>query len=202
MNYTKKCLLSNATLDHLPRVPWEDRGRKVLFITLMPIFLLWALSLQADTATPAPAVSATPPSNTETTTPPPNATGNEGWDKKWTAKYVIATPREAYVHVLIDAQTLHGQLEGADHHSAVALEALKLVRVFQFPKNSSDLVKLDIVYFKNRDSYGAPLWDSVVRIGHLEFSRKALAQASPEIFLKAEGEWKVLFQTVRFYDQS
>lgn len=183
-----------------------DNNRRIgfsiswIYILFLPCLLLGAPALWADSSTPTPAVSATPHSNTETSTPVSDAAGMQDWDKKWMTKYVITTPRGDYVHVLIDTETLHARLEGADHHSAVAREAFKLVRVFQFPKNSSDLVKLDIVYFKNRDSYGAPLWDSVVRIGHLEFSRKSLAEASPDIFLKTEADWKGLFLSVRFYD--
>lgn len=121
------------------------------------------------------------------------------WSKKWMLKYVNVTPRADYVHVLIDSETIHQSLEGQGNHGAVARTAYDLVHSFRFTENVPDTVKLDVVYFENRDNYGAPLWDSIKRIGHLEFSRKALALVSPDLFLKPDTEWKGSFHSVLFY---
>ena len=169
-------------------------------IFLTPLVWMAVTSTWADTETPTTTVSSTTSSSTEKAIAIPAEAAKVAWSKNWMAKYVNATPRTDYVHVLIDAETLHAKLEGESNHSAVAREAYNLVHAFHFPENAGDLVKLDIVYFENRDNYGAPLWDSIKRIGHLEFSRKTLAQAKPETFLNPEAEWKGLFQTVRFYN--
>ena len=160
--------------------------------------LLKPISVQTEPENLTPATSATPLSHIEQTTPSLSSSTRDVWTKEWMAKYVIANSKPDYVFAMIDAETLHSQLES--HHSSIAQMAFNLVHFFSFPKNASDLVKLDIVFFKNRDSYGAPLWDSVERIGHFEFSRKTLSQASPESFLKAEADWLGLFKTVHFFD--
>jgi hypothetical protein len=147
-----------------------------------------ALFGQAPAAPPAPTPAAVPGTDPKT-----------AWTKPWMDKYVKAYPRTDNVYVLIDAETLHAKLEGSGNHAAVAREALELLRCLPLPAGSPDLVKLDVVYFKDRDSYGAPLWDSVERLGHLEFSRKALVQASPGAFAKGEADWKGLFLKAQFF---
>lgn len=177
--------------------PLDAKGGTGPFIPAL--LALLGLSLGAG----VPAAWADPPIPTPSpvtgTSTPGAAAATESWTKDWMAKYVAATAKEGYVYVLMDAETMRSKLAGAGNHSAAAREALNLVHSFRFPENSSDLVKLDIVYFESRSEYGAPIWDTIKHIGHLEFSRKALAKVPPETFLQGEDRWKGLFQKVYFY---
>ncbi len=144
----------------------------------------------------APKVSATP-----TAAAASSDLGLLDWTAEWKAKYVIASPKEDYTHVLIDVARMKDTFMGppATVHAASAMEALYLSHSDILGAQSPDLVKCDVVIFEGRDNYGAPLWDSMRRIGHLEFSRKNLSQANPEVLQKDEAEWKNLFSKVVFY---
>jgi hypothetical protein len=121
------------------------------------------------------------------------------WTGPWMEKYVIVTPKEGYVHVLLDTDTLYGTFQGNGAHNTMALQALNLAQKYKFAEGASDTVKLDVVHFKERDNYGAPQWDTLKRLARFEFTRKGLAQASAEAFAKSEADWKGLFQNVTFY---
>jgi hypothetical protein len=62
-----------------------------------------------------------------------------------------------------------------------------------------DSVKVDVVLFQNRDNYGAPVWDSMKRLAHFEFSAQALAKNPAAVFQQPDAEWIGLFKSVTFY---
>ena len=142
-----------------------------------------------------PVASPVPTSGTISSAPQNGST----WTKSWTDKYVIVTPKSEYTHVLIDVETLGSSFEGAGMHSAAALEALALAQSTGLLNPAVDLVKVDVVLFQNRDNYGAPMWDSMKRFAHFEFSLQKLSKASADAFQKPEADWKGLFQSVLFY---
>lgn len=148
---------------------------------------LKAQATPTATSVPSSEIISSAPHNTST------------WTKAWTDKYVIITPKSGYIHVLIDGETLRSSLEGSGMHSAVALDALQLAQSSGLLDPASDLIKLDVVLFKNRDNYGAPMWDSMQRLAHLEFSVKTLSKASADTFQKPDAEWTGLFKSVTFY---
>jgi hypothetical protein len=121
------------------------------------------------------------------------------WTIEWTKKYVIVTPKTGYSHTLIDVETLRPTFEGAKMHSAAALEALALAQSTGLLDPTVDLVKVDVVLFQNRDNYGSPVWDSMKRLAHFEFSAQALAKSSTGVFQKPEAEWTGSFKSVTFY---
>jgi hypothetical protein len=121
------------------------------------------------------------------------------WTKEWKKKYIIVTPKEGYTHVLIDVATLKEIFSGPSAHAAAALETLYLSQSDILDPQAPDTVKCDVVIFEGRDNYDSPLWDTMKRIGRLEFSRKALAQSSPALFTQAETAWNNQFLKVLFY---
>jgi len=125
----------------------------------------------------------------------------EKWSAEYIKKYIIVTPKTGYSHVLIDVATKREAFEGAGKHTAIALQALQLAQSTVLANAASDVVKLDVVIFQNRDNYGSPLWDSMKRLGHLEFSAKALSAVAADTFQKPESDWKGQFQAVQFYDE-
>lgn len=129
----------------------------------------------------------------------PNPSSIPPWTKEWTAKYVMVTPKSGYIHVLIDTDTLRSTFEGPGMHLAAALEALRLSQTTDLLEPATDLVKLDVVLFLNKDNYGSPVWDSMKPLAHFEFSAKSLSKNTESTFQKPEAEWKGLFQTVKFY---
>lgn len=121
------------------------------------------------------------------------------WTKEWIAKYVIVTPKSGYTHALIDVENLRPTFDGPGMHAAAAKEALSLAQSAGLLDPTSDLVKVDVVVFLNRDNYGAPVWDSMKRYAHLEFSTQALAKNTAAVFQKPEAEWTGSFKSVTFY---
>jgi hypothetical protein len=76
-----------------------------------------------------------------------------------------------YVHFFWNAQDFKVNFELKDKKNRLAEAAIELVKRL-YPKTAkADLMKVDIVYVLERDNYGMPSWDSLIRVAHLEFSR-------------------------------
>jgi hypothetical protein len=194
-----------------------------LIKTLWIFFVSLCLTLSASGQTPAPTKPTVPstkksahkpikkklnPAVQAQTTPLATATtvktvvapsNSSTWTKAWTDKYVIVTSKSEYTHVLIDVEPLRSTFEGSGMHSAALLEVIQLTQSSGLLNPASDLIKVDVVAFKNRDNYGAPMWDSMQRFAHFEFSLKAILKTPADAFQKPESDWKGLFQSVLFY---
>lgn len=178
------------------------------------VLATWSAPLpsRADQATTAPAAKKavkktakkSKSASAPTTVATPAAVSQDAlvpntWTKEWVAKYVISTKKETYSHVLIDVAPLKDKFTGGSAHAAAAVEAVYLAQSSILDEQAPDLVKCDVVVFEGRDNYGAPLWDSMKRIGHMEFSRKDLAKVSAASITQDESSWKNLFSKVEFY---
>jgi hypothetical protein len=83
---------------------------------------------------------------------------------------VSLTLRPTYVHMLFDAFPYRDDLQ-VDSHKPKPLEPVveALVQGFVLARlPGTKLVKVDVVEFTDRDSYGAPNWDVVKRLGRFE----------------------------------
>ena len=99
-------------------------------------------------------------------------------------KDVIVTDKKAYAHLLWDAFPLRQSIAGAAKAQGKSDEQLRdaMVRALaltavraRFPKALK--VKIDVVEFSRRDEYGAPDWNSVKKLQHLEMDLPALKPA-------------------------
>jgi hypothetical protein len=84
---------------------------------------------------------------------------------------VLFTQKPDYVHVLVDVYPYRDVLNTTDRAgmSELALDVVKSCTASKYP--SAKLVKLDLVEFLERDSYGAPVWSSVQVLGKFGFAR-------------------------------
>jgi hypothetical protein len=87
------------------------------------------------------------------------------------AEDVMVTPKQGYVHVLIDLFPYHDRLKSMDDKGwqALALSAARDCAALKHPGNK---VKVDVVEFKERDTYGAPVWSSVKVLGKYSFAKQ------------------------------
>ena len=89
----------------------------------------------------------------------------------WDYSPADSGPYVPYVHFFWNAQDFKVNFELKDKKNRLAEAALELVKRL-YPKTAkADLMKVDIVYVLQRDNYGMPSWDSLIRVAHLEFSR-------------------------------
>jgi len=158
---------------------------------------LAALALPTLFATGAPAgppatasAKATPSATPAASAPAPSAAG--AFPAAWFDKNVIVTKKEGYVHVFWNAQEARDALAGADKRAVLARVARKLAG--EKVKAEVDRVKMDVVFVRERDQYGMPRWNTLEKVAHLEFSRKALLEGLPE------GAVPEKAQTARLFD--
>ena len=118
------------------------------------------------------------PSNSGGLTPTPTIL--KKWDSTlipwvdWFKDNAVVTDKTQYVHFFWNAQDFKGNFEVKDKKTRLAEAALELVKCL-FPADAkADLVKVDIVYVLERDSYGQPKWDSLQQVAHLEFKRSKM----------------------------
>lgn len=90
----------------------------------------------------------------------------------WFEKNVTVTKKSGYVHVFWNAQEARAALTPSRRRLLLARAARHLA-VSAVPADA-DLVKLDVVFVSERDNYGMPRWDSLEKVGHLEFRKGAL----------------------------
>jgi hypothetical protein len=134
-----------------------------------PCALLLAAALAAATPTvpPTAAASATP----RESSPWPG----------WFEKNTTVRDKKTYVHVFWNAHDARERFAGAERKSFAVVAAWELVRTLPAPKSGADLVKVDIVFVKERDEYGMPKWDSLERVAHVELSRAKVAGAAADL---------------------
>lgn len=130
-----------------------------------------ALALGLLLRHPAAKAAATP------AVPTPSAAREaEPW-AGWFAKNTMVTDKKTYVHVFWNAQDARAQLSGPGKRDIVIRAAAELVRTAWPKKATADIVKVDIVFVRERDNYGLPKWDTLERVAHVELLRSKLESA-------------------------
>ena len=127
------------------------------------------------------------PSGSGALTPTPTIlqkwdTATIAWDS-WFKDNALVTDKTEYVHFFWNAQDFKGNFEVKDKKIRLAEAALELVRRLYPADAKADLVKVDIVYVLERDSYGQPKWDSLQQVAHLEFKKSKI----PKVGKKKAG---------------
>jgi hypothetical protein len=150
------------------------------------LILLLSIGVAAAQA-PTPAVSPVP-----SPVLPQWETSKVPWDV-WFKDNALVSDKTKYVHFFWNAQDFRGNFEVKDKKKRLADAALQLVARLTPADAKADLMKVDIVYVLERDTYGQPKWDSLQQVAHLEFSKaKALAFIQKKAVL-SDGVVKKLF---------
>jgi hypothetical protein len=92
------------------------------------------------------------------------------WDL-WFKNNALVTDKTEYVHFFWNANDFKANFEVKDKESRLADAAVYLVKKLLPTDSKADLVKVDIVYVLERDTYGMPKWDSLQQVLHVEFLR-------------------------------
>lgn len=90
------------------------------------------------------------------------------WDD-WFKNNTMVTDKTEYVHFFWNAQDFKANFEVKTKKQRLAEAALQMVSRLYPSDATADLVKVDIVYVLERDSYGQPKWDSLQQVAHFEF---------------------------------
>lgn len=99
------------------------------------------------------------------------------WDS-WLAKSTLVSDKKAYVHILWNAQDRKADLAGSGRSAFLAEGACQVV-LRRYPKTATaDLVKVDVVLIREKDSYGEPKWDTMEKVAHFEASRRRIQDAA------------------------
>ena len=120
------------------------------------------------------------------------------WDA-WFKKNVMANNKGEYVHLFWNAQDVRARFQGKGRVSLLAQAARELA-ARQYPKNAkADLVKIDIVYVRERDEYGMPKWNTLERTAHLEVSRAVLQKLDAVALKKKDADIQKQFTVFKLY---
>jgi hypothetical protein len=129
---------------------------------LIILFFLGAISTMAEsTPTPTPLLSGK------------WIASKVPWDL-WFKKNNIVTDNINYVELFWNANDFKANFEIKDKDTRLADAAVYLVKKLYPADSKADLIKIDIVYVLERDSYGMPKWDSLQQVAHIEFSRSKI----------------------------
>jgi hypothetical protein len=119
------------------------------------------------------------------------------WDE-WFKKNAMVTDKTDYVHFFWNAQDFRANFEVKDKKARLAEAALELVKRLYPADATADLVKVDIVYVLERDSYGLPKWDSLQQVAHFEFLKSQAIKLTKNKSRLKESEIKT-FNKSEFY---
>jgi hypothetical protein len=126
------------------------------------------------------------------------AGGAPDWDA-WFKKNVMASDKGDYVHLFWNAQDVRTRFKGKSRVALLAQAARELA-TRQYPKAAkADLVKIDIVYVRERDEYGMPKWSTLERAAHLEGSKAALLKLDAAALRKKDAEIQGKFSIFKLY---
>jgi hypothetical protein len=98
------------------------------------------------------------------------------WDL-WFKNNALFSDKGDYVHIFWNANDFKANFEVKDKETHLAEAAVYLAKNLLPATSKSDLIKVDIVYVLERDSYGLPKWDSLQQVVHIEFSRAKVLKA-------------------------
>lgn len=141
------------------------------------------------------------PAGNATATPSPTPVDPKAapaWDD-WFKRNTTATDKGSYVVFLWNAQDCKAYFGVPDKKVRLAEAAVQLACRMYPAGATADPLKVDIVYFLERDNYGMPKWDSLQKVAHFEFPRsRALKQAKSKTPLAADA-LKSFFTRIEFY---
>ena len=120
------------------------------------------------------------------------------WDE-WFKKNTTATDKTDYVYIFWDANDFKGNFEVKDKKRRLAEAALQLVKRLYPSDATADLVKLDIGYILEKDSYGLPKWDSLQKVAHLEFLKSKILKQGKSPVKLSEAVIKKMFDKFEIY---
>jgi hypothetical protein len=154
--------------------------------------LLWGMMAAQVWAqeTPVVTVVATPIAKWSVSTVP--------WDD-WFKNNALVTDKTDHVHFFWNAQDFKGNFEVKDKKFRLGEAALELVKRLYPADAKADLVKVDIVYVLERDSYGMPKWDSLQQVAHLEFLKSKALKAGKKKFGPTAAAMKKIFDKFELY---
>jgi hypothetical protein len=151
----------------------------VFFLTLFTGTIAWAQDPANNSATSSPRAPLAPiPGKWNAAKVP--------WDQWFKIKKTSSSERKdynttiedktSYIYFFWDAQDYKANFEVRDKETRLADAALQLVSRLYPPQAKADLIKVDIVYFLEKDTYGDPTDDSIQRVAHFELSKKKIAK--------------------------
>ncbi len=117
----------------------------------------------------------------------------------WFTKNTLVSNKETYVHYFWNAQDAKTNFQGEDRKYRLADAALELTAKLHPATAKADMVKVDIVYVLERDSYGLPSWDSLQKVAHFEFSRAKAMKALKGNTAWSEPGMKKMFSKWEFF---
>jgi hypothetical protein len=85
---------------------------------------------------------------------------------------LLFTPKAEYVHVIFDAFPYRAKIAALGKGTTLQQVAKELAQKVVFARYPTvKKSKIVIVEYSERDDYGAPVWESVVRLGEYEAKR-------------------------------
>ncbi|HVZ79993.1 MAG TPA: hypothetical protein VHE12_04235 [bacterium] len=115
------------------------------------------------------------------------------WDD-WFKDHATVKEKAEYVYFFWNAQDVKLNFEVKDKKKRLAEAALEMVRRMYPAGSQMDQLKVDIVYVLERDSYGAPKWDSIQQVAHLEFKRSKMPKAVKKPLVATSAVMKKVFE--------
>src|ERR1039458_5948624 len=145
---------------------FKEADLKKLLVMLIGLGAVpvWAQGTPGET----PATTATTPAPMPVVIAGKWSASKVPWDP-WFKDNAMVTDKTDYVHFFWNAQDFKMNFEVKDKQARLADAALELVRRLYPAGATADLVKVDIVYVLERDTYGQPKRDSLQPVAHLEF---------------------------------
>jgi len=111
----------------------------------------------------------------------------------WFKKNVLIKDKKQYVYMFFNIQDFKKSFEGKDKNAMLASAASHLVADL-YPKTATaKLIKMDMVFIKERDEYGLPKWDTLERVAHLECLKSSVLRSGKPRNSFTEKEIKKAF---------
>jgi hypothetical protein len=111
----------------------------------------------------------------------------------------MVTDKTDYVHFFWNAQDFKANFEVKEKKKRLAEAALELVKRLYPGGSKADLVKVDIVYVLERDTYGQPKWDSLQQVAHMEFLKSRVLKKSMKKSALSEAGLKKIFDKFEIF---
>lgn len=149
-------------------------------------FVAWAVDGPSGSLTPTPTIL-------------------QKWDAAtvpwgdWFKDNSIVTDKGDHIHFFWNAQDFKANFEVKDKKNRLAQAALELVRDLYPADTKTELVKVDIVYVLERDTYGNPKWDSLQQVAHLEFKKSKIPKAGKKKVILTAAVQKKIFDKFELF---
>ena len=117
----------------------------------------------------------------------------------WFKNNTMVTDKTDYVHFFWNAQDFKSNFEVKAKKSRLEEAAIQLVSKLYPGDSKADLVKVDIVYVLERDSYGQPKWDSLQQVAHFELLRSNAGKPARSKKEPSPAALEKIFQKAEFF---